>query len=268
MKLAHRSNLIFVLLLLGITSLEARRRPTFAWPTGSYHAVENNVAVSAHILSEGETAELFDGYGKSFIKGRNSIIPYKIEIFNGSEGTIIVHDADIGLPLINVMPRPTSKGSIAKAALFGVSVIGGALVGGFIGLTCGFAITNSVMQAVPVGAAYIESAAKGAVAALGVGTLFGSYAGARICYSAAGYMYSKPLIKEYQLAEKVAESAMHSSMMIKPNEAREFIVFASARDAQSSFALSLDITSQIKRTTFPVNFDTESEVSWVVTRSV
>ncbi|MCL5875884.1 MAG: hypothetical protein M1114_05420 [Candidatus Dependentiae bacterium] len=267
MKLISVTSVMLALVCI-ITPLEARRRSSFVWPTGSYHAVENNVAVSAHILSTGETAELFDGYGKSFIKGRNSIIPYKIEIFNGGEGTIIVHDADIGLPLINVMPRPTSKGSIAKAALFGVSVIGGALAGGFIGLVGGSLIASSVVQVIPAGGAYAVSATNGTIAALTMGTLFGSYVGARICYSAAGYMYSKPLIKEYQLAEKVAESAMHSSMMIKPNEAREFIVFTSARDAQSSFALSLDVTSQIKRTIFPVNFDTESEVSWVATRSV
>ena len=266
MKLAHKSYLIFILFLFCATPLEARRRSNHTWPVGSYHAVENNIAVSAHILSEKETAELFDGYGKNFVKGRNSIIPYKIEIFNGNEGTIIVHDADIGLPLVNVMPRPSSRGSIGKAALFGVSIIGGALAGGFIGLVGSSLITNAVVNVIPAGGAYTVSATNGIIAALTTGTLFGAYTGARICYSAAGYMYSKPLIKEYQVAEKIAESAMHSSMMIRPNEAREFIVFTSARDAQSSFALSLDVTSQIKKATFPVRFDNSNEVSWVAAR--
>lgn len=266
MKLAHMPYILIVSFLLFVTTIDARPRHHFIWPTGSYHSVENNVAISAHILSETETAELFDGYGKSFIKGRNSIIPYKIEIFNGSEGTIIMHDTDIGLPLVNVIPKPASRGGIIKAGLYGTAIIGGAAIGGIIGVVGGALIAGPMMHAVNVGGVYTMIANNGAIAVVTLSTLFGSYAGARICYSAVGYMYSKPLIKEYQLAEKVAESAMHSSMMIKPNEAREFIVFTSARNLQPSFSLSLDLTSQIKKTTFPVKLDNTDEIGWVAAR--
>ncbi|MCL5875885.1 MAG: hypothetical protein M1114_05425 [Candidatus Dependentiae bacterium] len=271
MKLAHSSYLIFVLFLFCTTSLEAHRRTPFVWPTGSYQESKDGITISSRILSEQETAELFDGYGKNLIQGRRSTIPHRLQIINSTEKEIVLKDADIGLTLVDPMSQLQNSSwfkNIAKNFGITAGTMGGIAVGSHIallGLGAFFASYGPVVG--PIVAMGCLTLMPGPIFVIvGVGAASGGFVG----YKASDYLVNTAIPADQLEHISVSPKSimgMHEALMIKPGETKECLFFTMMRDIKPTFNVSISSVDNNK-TTFTISNATTETAHWNAIRVI